>query len=176
MVLVVLDNYSAFREKMYKQEDEILRLASSAKAYGIFLIITGNSKNAIYYKVAEHITNRIAFRMTDKLNYRDVLNNIPVPIEPENIKGRALTVYQKKAVEVQIALPIIAENENSRVEWLEAEFKKMNEAWVEKRCPYRRFRKNRCQLQLPQMLYKSRFLKRPPRKQCFRFQNLENTA
>lgn len=129
MVLVVLDNYSAFREKMYKQEDEILRLASSAKSYGIFLVITGNSKNAIYYKVAEHITNRVAFRMTDKLNYRDVLNNVPVPIELENIKGRALTVYQKKAVEVQIALPVICENENGRVEWLGAEFKKMREAW-----------------------------------------------
>lgn len=123
-VLVVLDNYAIFREKMFKNEDDLVRIVANAKAYGVYLIVTGNSKNAVYYKVSEHISNNITLRMNDRMNYRDILN-VPVPIDPDNIKGRGLTVFDKKAVEIQAALPVEAENEAERAEKLNQIYKQM---------------------------------------------------
>lgn len=127
-VLLVLDNYAVFREKMFRNEDDLIRIAANAKAYGIYLIVTGNSKNAIYYKVSEHISNNITLRMNDKMNYRDILN-VSIPIEPDNIKGRGLTVFNKKAVEIQAALPLEAENEADRAEKLNKIYSAMAQAY-----------------------------------------------
>jgi len=127
-VLLVLDNYAIFREKMFKNEDDLVRIVANAKAYGIYLIVTGNSKNAIYYKVSEHISNNITLRMNDKMNYRDILN-VSIPIEPDNIKGRGLTVFNKKAVEIQAALPLEAENEADRAEKLNKLYTAMSQAY-----------------------------------------------
>lgn len=127
-VLLVLDNYAVFREKMFRNEDDLIRIAANAKAYGIYLIVTGNSKNAIYYKVSEHISNNITLRMNDKMNYRDILN-VSIPIEPDNIKGRGLTVFNKKAVEIQAALPLEAENEADRTEKINKIYSVMAQAY-----------------------------------------------
>lgn len=127
-VLLVLDNYAVFREKMFRNEDDLIRIAANAKAYGIYLIVTGNSKNAIYYKVSEHISNNITLRMNDKMNYRDILN-VSIPIEPDNIKGRGLTVFNKKAVEIQAALPLEAENEADRTEKINKIYSAMAQAY-----------------------------------------------
>lgn len=113
-VLLILDGYAIFREKMFSYEEDMIRIAANAKTYGVFLVLTANSRNAIYYKVSEHIANNITFRMNDKMNYRDLLS-VPVPIEPENVKGRGLVVYNQKAVEMQVALPIYAVNEAERL-------------------------------------------------------------
>ena len=127
-VIMVLDNYAIFREKMFKNEDDIVRIVANAKAYGIYLIVTGNSKNAIYYKVSEHISNNITLRMNDRMNYRDILN-VTVPIEPDSIKGRGLTVYNKKAVEFQAAMALEAENEADRTDKLCNLYSKMAESY-----------------------------------------------
>ncbi len=113
MILLVLDNYASFREKMYRSEDALVQMASAARSCGIFMIITGNSKGAIYYKVVEQISEKIVLNMNDSGAYRDILN-VPVPITPEQTKGRALTVVGKKAVEVQFAVPFDVHNESAR--------------------------------------------------------------
>lgn len=116
-VVVILDNYAIFREKMFKNEDNLVRISANAKSYGIYLIVTGNAKNSIYYKVSEHISNNITLRMNERMNYRDILNT-SIPIEPENMKGRGLIVYNKTVVEFQAALPLEAENESERMDKL----------------------------------------------------------
>lgn len=112
-MLVVLDNYSVFREKMYKSEDLLVQLIASARSCGIYFVITGNSKGAIYYKVTDHISNKIVFTLNDSGAYRDILN-VSTPIIPDNIRGRGLTVQNKTAVEIQIAVPFDCENETER--------------------------------------------------------------
>jgi len=113
MILLVLDNYAAFRERMYRSEDMLVQMVSAARSCGIYLIVTGNSKGAIYYKVIEQISEKIVLNMNDTGAYRDILN-VAVPIIPEQAKGRGLTVIDKKVVEVQFAVPFDAVNESER--------------------------------------------------------------
>lgn len=112
-MLVILDNYSVFREKMYKSEDLLVQLIASARSCGVYFVITGNSKGAIYYKVTDHISSKIVFALNDSGAYRDILN-VSTPIIPDNIRGRGLTVQNKAAVEMQIAVPFDCENETER--------------------------------------------------------------
>ncbi len=114
MILLVLDNYAAFREKMYRCEDTLVQLVSAARSCGIYFIVTGNSKGAIYYKITEQIPSKVVLNMNDSGAYRDILN-VSIPIVPETAKGRGLVVCDKKAVEVQFAVPFDTNDEASRM-------------------------------------------------------------
>ncbi len=126
MILVVLDNYAAFREKMCRGEDQLVRVIAAARSCGIYFIITGNSKGAIYYKVTEQIANKIVLSMNDSGAYRDILN-VSVPIVPETAKGRGLVVRDKKAVEVQFAVPFDTDNESIRMRRVHEAYGQMRE-------------------------------------------------
>lgn len=115
IIVIVLENYAKFREMAYGYEERVIDAVSSGQAYGIYFIITTNSKSGIYYKVREQLTKTITFNMLDSESYRDILG-VRIDIEPENIKGRALVIYNDQAVELQIALPIMEESENKRVQ------------------------------------------------------------
>lgn len=112
-IIFVIDNYAAFREKMYRNEDAVVQIVSAARSCGIYLVVTGNSKGAIYYKIIEQIQTKVVLNMNDAGAYRDILN-VPTPILPEQTKGRALTAIDKKAVEVQFAVPFDVVNETIR--------------------------------------------------------------
>lgn len=124
LILVAIDNYASFREKMYKSEELLVQHISSSKACGIYFIITGNSKSAIYYKVTDHIANKVIFTMNDTGSYRDILNT-RVPIYPENVKGRALIINEKIAVEMQVAVPFDAESEVNRMNYINTTYSNM---------------------------------------------------
>ncbi len=126
MILLILDNYSAFREKMYRGEDLLIQIVSAARSCGIYFVVTGNSKGAIYYKLTEQISNKIVLNMNDSGAYRDILN-AAVPIVPESVKGRGLALYSKKAVEVQFAVPFDTESESMRMKRVEAAYTEMKE-------------------------------------------------
>lgn len=128
IVLTVIDNYAAFREKMYKCEDLLVQNIAAARACGIYFIITGSSKGAIYYKVTDHISNKVVFSMNDTGSYRDILN-VPIPIFPENVKGRALVVHEKMIAEMQVAVPFDAESEANRTQQISAFYSSLAEKY-----------------------------------------------
>ncbi len=127
VVLMILDNYAVFRESMYKQEDRLIRIVAAAKSCGIYAVITGNSKSAIYYRVMDHMANRVVFSMNDSGAYRDILN-VQTPIKPDGTKGRALALYDGKAVEVQIAVPFDCHSEAERNRRVAAAYADMKKA------------------------------------------------
>ena len=127
MILLILDNYAAFRERAPRCEDLLVQIVSAARACGIYLIVTGNSKGAIFYKVTEHISNRIVLNMNDSGAYRDILN-LPVPVQPDTLRGRCLTALGKRVLEVQIAVPFDGEDEAARRLQIQACYHKMAEA------------------------------------------------
>lgn len=128
IILVVIDNYASFREKMYKCEELVVQNIAAARACGIYFIITGSSKGAIYYKVIDHISNIIVFNMNDTGSYRDILN-IRIPVFPENIKGRGLVVHNKIVAEMQVALPFDTESEASRMQQINAYYHSLKEKY-----------------------------------------------
>lgn len=128
IILAVIDNYASFREKMYRCEDLLVQHIAAARACGIYFIITGSSKGAIYYKVTDHISNKVVFNMNDTGSYRDILN-VHIPIFPENIKGRALVAYGKTVAEMQVAVPFDAESESNRVQQINAYYSSLKEQY-----------------------------------------------
>ena len=128
IILVVIDNYASFREKMYKCEDLVVQNIAAARACGIYFIITGSSKGAIYYKVIDHISNKVVFNMNDTGSYRDILN-VRIPVFPENIKGRALVIYEKIVAEMQVAVPFDTESEANRIQQINAYYHSLKEKY-----------------------------------------------
>ncbi len=113
MILLVLDNYALFREKMYKSEDVLVQLISAARSCGIYLIVTGNSKGAVYYKLSEQISEKIVLNMNDSGAYRDILN-VSNSLVPEQGKGRGLVLVDGAVAEVQFAVPYDTVSESNR--------------------------------------------------------------
>ncbi len=128
-ILFVIDNYAPFRERFYKLEEDVVNIISSGKTYGVFAIITGNSKNAIYYKVTEHISAFFTLKMNDNMNYRDILN-VSIPVEPENVKGRGITIIDDDVVEFQTALAVRGENEAERIQKISGQFNAISKEWT----------------------------------------------
>jgi len=76
-IVLVIDNYGVFRERYYQLEEHIVRLAANAKTYGIFLIMTANSKNAVYYKITEQIACILTLRLNDSSHSETFLMSPP---------------------------------------------------------------------------------------------------
>ena len=106
-VLVLIDNFASFRDKYMDIADSFIELISSGSTVGVYFIITGSTKNSIYYKVTEQISTYFTLRMNDPSNYLDI-HNIRPPVVPENISGRGITVINKEIVEFQTALGFTA--------------------------------------------------------------------
>lgn len=128
IILAVIDNYASFREKMYKCEDLLVQHIAAARACGIYFIITGSSKGAIYYKVTDHISNKVVFNMIDTGSYRDILN-VHIPVFPENIKGRALIVNEKVVAEMQVAVPFDSGSEANRMQQVNEYYASLREKY-----------------------------------------------
>ncbi len=130
LVLAVIDNYVPFKEKYYNLQDDLVQLIASSGSCGIYFIITGNSKNAIYFKTSEQVGNIISFNMTDRDDYMTVmrLSGRP-PIEPEKIKGRALVAYKKIVAEMQVAVPYDADSETDRMAAVNELYKSLTEKY-----------------------------------------------
>ncbi|MDR2753181.1 MAG: type VII secretion protein EssC [Oscillospiraceae bacterium] len=128
-VLVLIDNFAPFHEKHMDLSERFFGIISAGKTYGVYFVITGNTRNAIYYKVAEHISTYFMLKMNDPGNYFDVLNLRP-PITPEDIKGRGITVIDKEVVEFQVALALDGESESERVTLMYDTYVQIAEGWT----------------------------------------------
>lgn len=131
MLVIVLENYAKFREIAYTYEERIIDVVSSGQAYGIYFIVTTNSKSGIYYKVREQMARSIAFNMVDADAYRDVLG-VRSKLEPEDIRGRALTLYNGMAVELQVALPIREKTEYARLQAMKQKLMQIHRSKLQK--------------------------------------------
>ena len=127
-IVVLIDNYAAFREKYMDIADEFTELIADGCTFGIFFVITGSTRNAIYYKVTEYISNYITFRMNDPSNYLDILNQRP-PVIPEEIPGRGITVMGRQVVEFQTAEAFGGGTEAERMAQMIQCYQQLNTSW-----------------------------------------------
>ena len=127
-VLVLIDNFASFRDRYMDISDRLVDIISSGKTFGVYFVITGNTRNSIYYKVAEHISSYFTLRMNDPSNYLDILNKRP-PVTPENISGRGITVVNNEVVEFQTAIAFDGENEAERITEISRAYGELSFAW-----------------------------------------------
>lgn len=113
-ILVLIDNYASFRDKYMDIADNFTDIISAGKTFGVYFVITGSTRNSIYYKVTEHISSYFTLKMNDPSNYLDIHNMRP-PVIPEDISGRGITVMDKEIVEFQTAIAFDGETEADRI-------------------------------------------------------------
>lgn len=127
-IVVLIDNFASFHEKYLELSESFFDIIGSGNTFGIYFIITGNTRNSIYYKVTEHISTYFTFKMNDPSNYFDI-HNIRPPIVPEDINGRGITVIDKEIVEFQSALACDGNNESERISAICDKFSKIANYW-----------------------------------------------
>jgi S-DNA-T family DNA segregation ATPase FtsK/SpoIIIE len=127
-ILVIIDNYAPFREKYMDLSERFLTLISAGKTYGIYFVITGSTKDSIYYRVVDHISTFFTLKMNDVGNYFDILNIRP-PIVPDDVKGRGITIINKDVIEFQVALALDGATEAERVSAIFEKYSEISKTW-----------------------------------------------
>lgn len=127
-ILVLIDNFAALRDHDMDAADRLTEIISVGKTFGVYFVITGSTKNAIHYKVTEHIASYFALKMNDPGDYLDLLKVRP-PVLPEDIAGRGITVIGKEVVEFQTAVAWDGESEADRRMKIQRAYQEIASKW-----------------------------------------------
>lgn len=132
-ILLVIDNFSNFREKTEDKYEGILNtLSRDGAAYGIYLLISssGFGMAEIPYRMGDNIRNVICLEMGDKYKYIEALHSTEINILPEvSVKGRGLAMVNGIPLEFQTALSLEAEDDYQRGENIKQICRQMKKAW-----------------------------------------------
>lgn len=119
-VVILIDNYAAFKEKTDGNYDDILlEISRDGAGFGIYLVISagGIGINELSSKIADNIKVSVALGLNDNIKYSELLGIHQLDILPEeNIKGRGLVVVGSRALEFQAALCFEASDDYKRSE------------------------------------------------------------
>lgn len=132
-IVIVIDNYSGFRDKTKdKHQEFILKLLRESAAYGIFMFFTsvGISTTDISYKMAANINKNYSLELTDQSTYTEAFGGAKMKIKPESgVKGRGLVNIHGDILEFQTALACEAKDDYERFEIIQATCEKMQQSY-----------------------------------------------
>lgn len=136
MILIIIDNVSAFDEKTEElYMDDLITLSKEGVSHGIYLLLSGSGigNTDIPSRAAENIKTFITTEMADKFAYGDIMKTMAFDVIPEaNIKGRGLAYYGNRILEYQIALSCQAEDDYQRIEKIRDKCLDMRKNWERK--------------------------------------------
>lgn len=132
-VIIVIDNYSNFRNKTNNiYEDIILQMSREGVGYGIFLVMTAGGVGALEIptKIWDNLRTVVCLEMSDKFQYAEAMRTMRIETLPEtNIKGRGLAHVGGEILEFQTALSFQAEDDFTRMEEIRRQGSMMSKAW-----------------------------------------------
>lgn len=105
LIFLVIDNFAALYSSLLERQQELLcRMAGEGVGYGIYLILSSASAAEIPGRIYEKIKTALAFEMSDRFAYGDVLRQYTLPVFPkENTAGRGLCRVEDRILEFQAA-------------------------------------------------------------------------
>lgn len=89
-ILIVVNNYSNFVESHEIYEDVITELSRDCAKYGIYLLITATSANAMRYRLTQNFVQAYALKLNDKTDYPTIFGSNVGGVYPGDIKGRGI--------------------------------------------------------------------------------------
>lgn len=114
LIIVMLDNYTAFRELFEEYENSILSLLHDGITTGITLCVTNGQTSGINFRIRSAFTKKIALYCNDNGEYTTLLERCRM--EPDNIVGRGLVEIDKRIFEFQSYLCFEGEKEINRID------------------------------------------------------------
>lgn len=133
MITIVVDLYTPFTERYFKLQTQLIQIVSSGKTYGVYSLITSNSKDGIYYKIKEQMNTYFMLYLNDVVTQQILLKISSIPTLSEQIPGRGVLVIgegkERRAVEFQTLLYEKAETDSERVDKLISSYKLIKSNW-----------------------------------------------
>lgn len=126
-IMLIVDNFAAFIELYSLYENELIKLSREGGNYGIYLIFTSASVNAIKRRISENIKMAYTLQLNDLYDYISVMGRTE-GVYPDNVKGRGLARVEN-ILEFQTALAVNETNEAQRVKKLKEKFMQMAKNW-----------------------------------------------
>lgn len=127
-ILLIIDNFAAFVELYSNYENEIIKISREGGNYGVYLVMTSASVNAVKRRITENIKSVFTLQLNDTYDYASVLGRTE-GVFPENAKGRGLARVGG-VVEFQTALAVRELNEAERVKKIKEVFATMDKCWT----------------------------------------------
>lgn len=105
-LFLAVDNFGKLKKIWEeKQEELFLKLATEGLTLGIYLILSASGAEEMGGRLFEKIRTTLAFEMSDRFQYGDVLRQYYLPVLPEeNCKGRGLCRVEGRVLEFQAAM------------------------------------------------------------------------
>lgn len=126
-ILLLVDNFGAVLPTYPGLEDFFTRLTREGGNYGILLVATANSVNAITYRLKSNIKTSLALQLTDQSMYPDIVGKTG-GLVPEDVTGRGL-VRLGQVLEFQTAMPAPIETEGELAVYVRELGRKMSSVW-----------------------------------------------
>lgn len=101
-IVVMIDNFAAFKEYFPDQADMINSLSREAMGVGISFIITAATSNAMNYRAQANFGKKIALNCNDTGEYSNLFGHCKAT--PRENPGRGLFMLEKRILEFQIAM------------------------------------------------------------------------
>ena len=101
-IVVVINNYSNFKELYFEYEDYIASLTQECAKYGIYFVFTAIGINGVSYRVTQNCGNFYTLQLNDEMDYSSVVGRTD-GLFPAKHKGRGLVKIEDKIYEFQIA-------------------------------------------------------------------------
>lgn len=156
-VVIVLDQYGAFRDKtgdIYQRN--ILEIIKEGASCGVYLICTANAigSGEIPSSLADQIRGNISLLMNDRYQYGEVLKVAkPDTFPDERYRGRGLAVIFGRVLEFQTAVALDSGDDYQRMELIREKCRQMEQSWDGEGAP--------CVPEIPDKPLYSRFVKNP---------------
>ena len=113
-LIVVLENWVAFRNYFPDYEDTIVNICRESAAVGISFVVTVGQGNSAGYKLVSSFSKRIALYCNDSSDYTYIFEGCRMKID--NIAGRGIIEDRKQYYECQYYLAFDADKEYERIE------------------------------------------------------------
>lgn len=127
-LMVVIDNFSGFREQFEDDLPVLAAIARDGKAVGIHLLLTIDRPSAIPLSLASNIELQLSLRLTDPSESLTLLNKPDAALLESDKPGRGFRKTHQ-LIEFQIALPTVATSEDTQGTALIALVKRMQQGW-----------------------------------------------
>lgn len=101
-IVVIIDNYAAFKEYFPDQNDLINSLTREAQGVGISFIVTAATSNSMNYRTQANFGKKLALNCNDDGEYSNLFGHCKMT--PRENTGRGLYVVEKRILEFQIAM------------------------------------------------------------------------
>lgn len=101
-IVIMIDNYAAFKEYFPDQNDMINSLTREAQGVGLSFIVTAATSNAMNYRTQANFGRKLALNCNDDGEYSNMFGHCKMT--PRENTGRGLFVLEKRILEFQVAM------------------------------------------------------------------------